>query len=90
MYVDSKVKTWKPRWNQYKKVAHLTFVHHVTIAQSAPLVVARTVAARGMLYIKANSPKLPTPLYLPTSFSDPSSLVTTIENDPLSNDTMLD
>lgn len=54
-----------------------------TIAHSEPAVIARTVAARGMLYISASSPKLPVPMYLPTSFSVPSSLATTIEKVPL-------
>ena len=56
----------------------------ITIAHNDPFVMARTVAARGILYINANSPKLPAPTYLPTSLSNPfSSLVTTIENVPL-------
>ncbi|KAH9416121.1 hypothetical protein DERP_000618 [Dermatophagoides pteronyssinus] len=50
-------------------------------------VTARTVAALGILYINASSPKLPEPTYFPTSFSLPSSLATVIENVPLQNKT---
>ncbi len=55
----------------------------VTIAHSEPEVIALTVAARGILYIRANSPKLPEPVYSPTSLSEPSSLDTTILKVPL-------
>lgn len=48
----------------------------LTIAHSEPGVTAFAVAERGMLYIRASSPKLPTLEYSPTIFSTPSSPVT--------------
>ena len=53
-----------------------------TIAQSTPSVEAMMVAARGMLYMRANSPNDPLPSYEPTFFSSPS-IVTKMSNLPL-------
>lgn len=86
MFADS------DKWNaaEKKRKAQLSILFCImadnfTIAHREPEVVARTVAALGMLYISASSPKLPEPVYLPTSFSVPSSLDTVIENVPLFN-----
>ena len=54
----------------------------LTIAQRTPSVEAIIVAARGMLYMSANSPNDPLPSYEPTLRSSPS-IVTKMSNLPL-------
>ena len=54
----------------------------LTIAQRTPSVEAMMVAARGMLYMSANSPNDPLPSYEPTLRSSPS-IVTKMSNLPL-------
>lgn len=54
-----------------------------SIAHNAPVDCARTVAARGMLYMSASSPKLPAPSYVCTERSSPSGPRTSTVNCPL-------
>lgn len=56
------------------------YLYFLTSPHRAPSWVAMMVAARGVLYMSASSPKLPLLLYWPTQFPD-----TTMSKTPLQN-----